>query len=124
MTLLLMYHFLMSSYLFLSFFFLHDTSPPKIYTFPYTTLFRSYVMLKPRKDWPDPGKSKAAVVLDIQAAAEDEKTTDRKSTRLNSSHQIISYAVFCLKKKTIAPLRSTTLSATIMSQSLHPTPRA
>src|SRR5438034_8130619 len=65
--------------------------PPRSTLFPYTTLFRSIVL---------PSKVKAAVdnfnetLLAISAPAED-----RKSTRLNSSHTVISYAVFCLKKK-------------------------
>src|SRR5258708_24970346 len=42
-------------------------------------------------------KSAATSLLDINSATKDQR--DRKSTRLNSSHQIISYAVFCLKKK-------------------------
>src|SRR5947208_14166558 len=53
--------------------------------FPYTTLFRS----RPRTPW---GRSEAGT-------APWSRGRDRKSTRLNSSHQIISYAVFCLKKK-------------------------
>src|SRR5258708_23274302 len=66
--------------------------PPRSTLFPYTTLFRSEVVLR--------GvvlqAAERAVVgqrLDLLAQG------DRKSTRLNSSHQIISYAVFCLKKK-------------------------
>src|SRR5258708_13673580 len=72
--------------------------PPRSTLFPYTTLFRS-----------DLGHA-AAVELDrrlqgrarIEAGADPLR--DRKSTRLNSSHQIISYAVFCLKKKKEFPV--------------------
>src|SRR2546422_6710184 len=66
--------------------------PPRSTLFPYTTLFRS---LDVRVD-PDPG--------DVRAVGEPQslrgaRPQDRKSTRLNSSHGYISYAVFCLKKK-------------------------
>src|SRR6185436_20860503 len=73
-------------------FFLKVRQPPRSTLFPYTTLFRS---LRDRNDRQrrDVGLHPAAV------AAEDADSRDRKSTRLNSSHQIISYAVFCLNKK-------------------------
>src|SRR5436305_10995817 len=65
--------------------------PPRSTLFPYTTLFRSPDARSPgsglRQSWP-------AVPEDPDATTED-----RKSTRLNSSHVRISYAVFCLKKK-------------------------
>src|SRR5258708_25157478 len=67
--------------------------PPRSTLFPYTTLFRSYWNVT-GNDWPVPiDHASAFVTLPENAAG------DRKSTRLNSSHQIISYAVFCLKKK-------------------------
>src|SRR5947208_4727721 len=47
------------------------------------------------------GLARAALAVKIDGRPRDLATLDRKSTRLNSSHQIISYAVFCLKKKTI-----------------------
>src|SRR5439155_6984728 len=66
--------------------------PPTSTLFPYTTLFRSRGVLRaPLQVWP-PGAARAL------ASVEDVR--DRKSTRLNSSHVAISYAVFCLKKKT------------------------
>src|SRR5258708_31159537 len=72
--------------------------PPRSTLFPYTTLFRSILggSLKqhPLARWPGPCFPRYFV-----CARRAEHTTDRKSTRLNSSHQIISYAVFCLKKK-------------------------
>src|SRR2546427_3832242 len=87
--------------------------PPRSTLFPYTTLFRS-ILSEPLCD-PEIGEDDAAVGarhqisrLDIavyDAAAVDlaqrarEVHRDRKSTRLNSSHSQISYAVFCLKKK-------------------------
>src|SRR3989442_2968872 len=83
--------------------------PPRSTLFPYTTLFRSIhdvALGSPRG--PLPGavsvKAKRLVYLQIQEYLRDMGIdqalfTDRKSTRLNSSHVRISYAVFCLKKK-------------------------
>src|SRR5258708_20962288 len=77
--------------------------PPRSTLFPYTTLFRS-ISLPERVDEGrvvhalgafETGENERKVVARILAEPE----RDRKSTRLNSSHQIISYAVFCLKKK-------------------------
>src|SRR5258708_21467414 len=64
--------------------------PPRSTLFPYTTLFRSMG-----------GYHRGSVVASCRdsAALSAAEPADRKSTRLNSSHQIISYAVFCLKKK-------------------------
>src|SRR5258708_16165178 len=67
--------------------------PPRSTLFPYTTLFRS------RGDVFDGGASLAAFAGHDHVGLEHDAFEDRKSTRLNSSHQIISYAVFCLKKK-------------------------
>src|SRR2546430_5846409 len=66
--------------------------PPRSTLFPYTTLFRSRSQ---------GGERVAALALDPLAAALqlERPLRDRKSTRLNSSHSQISYAVFCLKKK-------------------------
>src|ERR1039458_10671179 len=68
------------------FFFLMIRRPPRSTLFPYTTLFRSHygAIFSPNSGDP----------------AWQDLTSDRKSTRLNSSHLGISYAVFCLKKKT------------------------
>src|SRR5258708_24159126 len=63
--------------------------PPRSTLFPYTTLFRSPLAENRR-----PGNARHFPVVGFQRLDQD-----RKSTRLNSSHQIISYAVFCLKKK-------------------------
>src|SRR5258708_15571946 len=96
--------------------------PPRSTLFPYTTLFRSHDVLGIRrkvlrnhraielvgfsladgKSLVEAGKRVLAFEIGVsQAQADDDclARTDRKSTRLNSSHQIISYAVFCLKKK-------------------------
>src|SRR6266581_6491943 len=80
------------SYLF--FFFLMIRRPPRSTLFPYTTLFRA-----PQESHP----------CARPAPAGPWRFGDRKSTRLNSSHPSISYAVFCLKKKKI-------------KKELHPTP--
>src|SRR5438034_5434730 len=69
--------------------------PPSSTLFPYTTLFRSDRARRPgRKVAHDPVEP-AAGRVDRQELPQP----DRKSTRLNSSHTVISYAVFCLKKK-------------------------
>src|SRR5258708_29218708 len=112
----------MSDRLILFFFFLMIRRPPRSTLFPYTTLFRS-LGLAARKglrpglpvarhfddqlvgegvDHGDADTVQAArgrVDLAVELAAGMQCREDRKSTRLNSSHQIISYAVFCLKKK-------------------------
>src|SRR2546430_4420322 len=67
--------------------------PPRSTLFPYTTLFRSY-KIRMEKD------SLQLRRLTTQGSFfQPSATSDRKSTRLNSSHSQISYAVFCLKKK-------------------------
>src|SRR5438552_6046704 len=91
--------------------------PPRSTLFPYTTLFRSDGIPKPvlsggEEDLANlvlrlaisqmiaerAGQNFSLLILDEVFGSLDE-ARDRKSTRLNSSHQIISYAVFCLKKK-------------------------
>src|SRR5258708_24953546 len=72
--------------------------PPRSTLFPYTTLFRSLAVLVLQDEGAVAVQHAAAAALQrgrVLAAVQ----ADRKSTRLNSSHQIISYAVFCLKKK-------------------------
>src|SRR5260221_9302643 len=106
------------------FFFLMIRRPPRSTLFPYTTLFRSHLRsleLGPSRTQP-PSVSPSVLALGaipvamhpenhlfgdtygLEVAATFELThwwrLDRKSTRLNSSHTVISYAVFCLKKKT------------------------
>src|SRR2546428_9455695 len=76
--------------------------PPKSTLFPYTTLFRS------RAPHPDDGSERGSLPRppdageEVQDFSRLEPLLDRKSTRLNSSHDQISYAVFCLKKKTLS----------------------
>src|SRR5258708_18169265 len=80
--------------------------PPRSTLFPYTTLFRSVEMIGPDDlAWGTLSRFDA-IVTGVRAyerrddlRANNSRLLDRKSTRLNSSHQIISYAVFCLKKK-------------------------
>src|SRR3712207_8032998 len=70
--------------------------PPRSTLFPYTTLFRSRVAAHAREG--DVARHGRHVDDDAAALAQHDGK-DRKSTRLNSSHANISYAVFCLKKK-------------------------
>src|SRR5438874_10285639 len=80
--------------------------PPRSTLFPYTTLFRSRMLVGVRGVVDELALAQlealglaAARLLDRLAAASPRASRDRKSTRLNSSHVEISYAVFCLKKK-------------------------
>src|SRR3712207_8250183 len=80
--------------------------PPRSTLFPYTTLFRSQVELergrRPRRDGEDKPRGRAdGEQHERGPRLRAPKGRDRKSTRLNSSHANISYAVFCLKKKNI-----------------------
>src|SRR3990170_7695034 len=77
---------LLLAWFFVFVFFLMIRRPPRSTLFPYTTLFRSTVL------------EFLNTCLTVRRRG-CQATADRKSTRLNSSHQIISYAVFCLKKK-------------------------
>src|SRR5256885_10883737 len=88
--------------------------PPRSTLFPYTTLFRSMIEVEvvlvladldvelevafvPARPPPACPDAEAAILEEVLVA----RGRDRKSTRLNSSHLVISYAVFCLKKKNI-----------------------
>src|SRR2546422_6451887 len=85
--------------------------PPRSTLFPYTTLFRSCLRLQCEREMDEKmmrlregyvlGHDDVARLRRGEKPAQDLKTiyADRKSTRLNSSHGYISYAVFCLKKK-------------------------
>src|SRR5437588_2380756 len=87
----LIFHPTLSSFFF--FFFLMIRRPPRSTLFPYTTLFRSRLHVRHVRHvadgWCPPERRTSCMPA----------TRDRKSTRLNSSHTVISYAVFCLKKK-------------------------
>src|SRR2546429_6490846 len=91
--------------------------PPRSTLFPYTTLFRSLRMLRevdsksaPVRS-PSVGIRESVLTAEFPGAEELPRTLqyhrDRKSTRLNSSHGYISYAVFCLKKKKKNDIRAT-----------------
>src|SRR6201993_5452260 len=94
--------FYLFSFSFFFFFFLMIRRPPRSTLFPYTTLFRS---LSPPSRYFRERRRRFARLRGRE---------DRKSTRLNSSHLVISYAVFCLKKKnkiiSIQPYRRLSLS--------------
>src|SRR5207248_9381155 len=103
---------------FFVFFFLLIRRPPTSTLFPYTTLFRSLVHRRSRsqaEDWVRHGRVRNPR-RHLPA-----RRLDRKSTRLNSSHRTISYAVFCLKKKnrnhecSFGSRRSATMSAKTLS---------
>src|SRR5947207_15311907 len=82
-------------YHFAFFFFLMIRRPPRSTLFPYTTLFRSQAIRRCHAH----GKQLfSALLREVEMLMPFQ---DRKSTRLNSSHTVISYAVFCLKKKKI-----------------------
>src|SRR3712207_7030219 len=96
--------------------------PPRSTLFPYTTLFRSHhheaedemflvvkgsMTMKLRDRDVEVGAGEFIIIprgVEHMPVATEEAHVDRKSTRLNSSHANISYAVFCLKKKKIIPL--------------------
>src|SRR5687768_18465086 len=105
--LVLLHHFVSCSCLFFSFFFfLMIRRPPRSTLFPYTTLFRSRLpvpfmkrsIAAPSGEWGQL-RSNTPPLLDAKGRAVPPDVRDRKSTRLNSSHDYISYAFFCLKKK-------------------------
>src|SRR5437899_8653590 len=87
------------------FFFLMRRRPPRSTLFPYTTLFRSYERSGRRADMAKTlerlkAKAPNSPTYDLSGRLKaGDAEQDRKSTRLNSSHLGISYAVFCLKKK-------------------------
>src|SRR5256885_13062807 len=99
------------------FFFLMIRRPPRSTLFPYTTLFRSVPLLQQMIEnvngklqtasadtgyWSEANVTEESLQgIDLHVATDRQQhgERDRKSTRLNSSHLVISYAVFCLKKK-------------------------
>src|SRR5438034_11108024 len=80
------------------FFFFNDTATTEIYTLSYTTLFRSLYPVGAGTTF-DMGYYLSRHIPMVRAKLGAACKRDRKSTRLNSSHTVISYAVFCLKKK-------------------------
>src|SRR2546426_2867621 len=107
-----------------SFFFLMIRRPPRSTLFPYTTLFRSGSgfeccgFYKPGAIFPALSERTKRQHLDLRAADHCRRRVDRKSTRLNSSHLVISYAVFCLKKKK-KYLKNYVLIATPITQTIN-----
>src|SRR3712207_6942896 len=106
------------------FFFLMIRRPPRSTLFPYTTLFRSFLATGNKHKIEEikaifqeneveiysilDGISIPEVIEDGESFEENSQKKDRKSTRLNSSHANISYAVFCLKKKKITSFAHST----------------
>src|SRR2546430_2989672 len=89
--------------------------PPRSTLFPYTTLFRSMTGAQLVACASDQHRcafrrGRRECEVEIDGAADDLPLEDRKSTRLNSSHSQISYAVFCLKKKKKTNLVNSVLS--------------
>src|SRR2546430_5425712 len=97
--------------------------PPRSTLFPYTTLFRSHVLRSCERseqlahdalrETPTERARPAQLAGSDVARAALQKQQDRKSTRLNSSHSQISYAVFCLKKKKHQTITVRTIYPTI-----------
>src|SRR2546427_7952862 len=91
--------------------------PPRSTLFPYTTLFRSIAFFEITNFFMsdqtslDLAQQAAGDALDLGQYAQ----RDRKSTRLNSSHSQISYAVFCLKKKKVSSCTICTRTSNLMS---------
>src|SRR2546426_7414421 len=90
--------------------------PPRSTLFPYTTLFRSHLaqdgvtaLVFNFVDQLTHGRSESAILYEVARDEAALRSLDRKSTRLNSSHLVISYAVFCLKKKKKDTIESTTI---------------
>src|SRR5690349_22821925 len=84
--------------------------PPRSTLFPYTTLFRSV------RNWSNPSVARDQ---DPCPWCREMISSDRKSTRLNSSHVEISYAVFCLKKKKKTNLKPKALCSPLVTRNLH-----
>src|SRR5256885_12277414 len=95
--------------------------PPRSTLFPYTTLFRSHDRQPAdrRRQLARSDPCAGAGVRDPPGPAHGSLRADRKSTRLNSSHLVISYAVFCLKKKTQTTLTLSFLSTGSSTSTLY-----
>src|SRR5256884_1193858 len=87
---------------FLQFFFLMIRRPPRSTLFPYTTLFRSVQNVETNAVYNTYTNEVGQYTVPNLPVGNYRITLDRKSTRLNSSHGYISYAVFCLKKKKLS----------------------
>src|SRR5258708_10743161 len=94
--------------------------PPRSTLFPYTTLFRSGFRLKEIPIlFTDRAEGTSKMSHGILLVPSARSVKDRKSTRLNSSHQIISYAVFCLKKKNYQTERATPNATIVVRHALR-----
>src|SRR2546429_6274387 len=114
----------MASFCLCFFFFLMIRRPPRSTLFPYTTLFRSpvHILPKPRREFLAHSAShrqNSALHRRIPRRLPTIPHRDRKSTRLNSSHGYISYAVFCLKKKKIDVTNIDIINVTYHLSLLH-----
>src|SRR5256885_3011294 len=88
-----------------SLFFFNDTATTEIYTLSLHDALPIFVISATCIPTPELELASSVTVFTADdIAARQERTLDRKSTRLNSSHLVISYAVFCLKKKTVGTL--------------------
>src|SRR2546422_4175836 len=98
--------------------------PPRSTLFPYTTLFRSLVEWN-QTEMPYPVSACVHSQIEAQAERTPERIAlvDRKSTRLNSSHGYISYAVFCLKKKKKKDRNESSLKYAQANESVYKQPR-
>src|SRR2546426_4221024 len=103
----------------LFFFFLMIRRPPRSTLFPYTTLFRSRLArergARLEAEWSKQYEAYRQAFPELAAELERE----RKSTRLNSSHLVISYAVFCLKKKKNKTIHPAVRSQRALPHHLH-----
>src|SRR5256885_11719083 len=97
--------------------------PPRSTLFPYTTLFRSVIERRSGQTLRVPVTCRLDTAEEVSVyeagGVLQRFAQDRKSTRLNSSHLVISYAVFCLKKKTLIALPLRTLDD-FVSRLIHP----
>src|SRR5689334_24159113 len=103
------------------FFFLMIRRPPRSTLFPYTTLFRSALPAVRRNPGVGDGRPRVEGRRRRHLHFHRRQPGDRKSTRLNSSHSSISYAVFCLKKKKKNKKHNTTNNNPIYTYNLSST---
>src|SRR2546429_3161389 len=109
-----MYRCILTTTQHLFFFFLMIRRPPRSTLFPYTTLFRSFASSS--------AFLPASVIKFRMVLPSFLRLRDRKSTRLNSSHGYISYAVFCLKKKNTTPSKTHSTYITTITHTITNSP--
>src|SRR2546429_5874873 len=103
------------------FFFFNDTATTEIYTLSLHDALPIFSRLLRGRRFRIGAWTKWAISLSFPRAASTPSSSDRKSTRLNSSHGYISYAVFCLKKKKQEPSRdNVTMPRTLTPHLFHP----